>query len=75
MARRPPSLFLKLALRLTGVTVVLIAALLAVLVWRLDSVIEHNVTLLRDLRVVGHPGADGLVIGRFSTAAGITRGH
>ena len=40
MARRVPSLFLKLALRLTAVTVVLMVALLAVLGWRLDSTID-----------------------------------
>ncbi len=40
MARHKPSLFVKLALRLTTVTVVLVAALLAILVWRLDSVID-----------------------------------
>lgn len=39
MARRAPSLFLKLALRLTAATVILVAALLAVLGWRLDSII------------------------------------
>jgi signal transduction histidine kinase len=40
MAGRKPSLFLKLAFRLTGVTVFLVAVLLAILAWRLDSVLD-----------------------------------
>lgn len=45
MAGRKPSLFLKLALRLTAVTLVLVAALLAILGWRLGSALDG----LRDI--------------------------
>ena len=62
MARRVPSLFLKLALRLTAVTVVLIVALLAVLGWRLDSTIGdlRDASLTRQAdEIARHVVADG----------------
>jgi len=60
MARRAPSLFLRLALRLTAATAVLVVALLAVLGWRLDSVIGdlHDSTLTRQAREI----ADHIVV-------------